>query len=312
MVYSSLCKTIDGNGLLAHIYEHLIAQYVLKHLQSKGFFAFNDIILTAKTYGDTCLMDAQLYNPAALETYDEALQLFDGEKISESDALRAANECGIEMEREVRDIRVDELLYDLKAVQHSKWHHQSDLTYRQAHDESSVNTLFSVPYLKYSKKSKNSFSEYVLEYSVDESHIASPTDQALAAMLMQSVALNFLVIIRENYTVYDRGDQWSEASISVGYRMFLGVTEKDERIIEQLKHEFVEYKKWLLESPFCNSLKEALIRCSHNHDQMLFDRDALNTILGGCIIGGKGWLSMADDEKIKRLLMSIELDVYSV
>ncbi len=40
---------------------------------------------------------------------------------------------------------------------------------------------------------------------------------------MQTVALNFLVAVRENYTVYDRGDQWSEASLSVGYRMFLGL-----------------------------------------------------------------------------------------
>ena len=64
-MYSSLYKISKDNGLLAHVYEHLLAQYVLKYLQDKGFFISSDIILTAKTYGDTCYMDAELHNPAA-------------------------------------------------------------------------------------------------------------------------------------------------------------------------------------------------------------------------------------------------------
>lgn len=58
---------------------------------------------------------------------------------------------------------------------------------------------------------------------------------------MQAVALNFLVAVRENYTVYDRGDQWSEVSLSVGYRMFLGLAKEDKQITSQLKHEFTAY-----------------------------------------------------------------------
>ena len=125
-------------------------------------------------------------------------------------------------------------------VQLSAWHQQSDLTYRKADDKSSVNTLFRVPYIKYSRKSKSLFPEYVLEYSVDEKYIQSPVDQALAAVVMQVAALNFLVMIREKHTVYDRGDQWSEASKSVGYRMFLGLIKKDDNIVDQLKREFME------------------------------------------------------------------------
>lgn len=52
MRYSSLYKISKDNGLLAHVYEHLLAQYVLKYLQDRGFFISSDIILTAKTYGD--------------------------------------------------------------------------------------------------------------------------------------------------------------------------------------------------------------------------------------------------------------------
>jgi len=64
----------------------------------------------------------------------------------------------------------------------------------------------------------------------DEKYIQSPIDQALAAVVMQAVALNFLVMIREKHTVYDRGDQWSEASKSVGYRVFFGLIKKDDVI----------------------------------------------------------------------------------
>lgn len=68
-MYSSLYKISKDNGLLAHVYEHLLAQYVLNYLQDKGFFILSDIILTAKTYGDTCYMDVELHNPAAPNVY---------------------------------------------------------------------------------------------------------------------------------------------------------------------------------------------------------------------------------------------------
>ena len=38
MIYSSLYKTVENNGLLAHIYDHLLAQYVVKTLQGRGLF----------------------------------------------------------------------------------------------------------------------------------------------------------------------------------------------------------------------------------------------------------------------------------
>lgn len=312
MIYSSLYKTVENNGLLAHIYEHLLAQYVMKYLQSRGFFISSDIILTAKTYGDTCFIDAELYNPAAQKAYGEALQLFDEWDIPGDAALRVAGECGIEMNRVVAELKQDELLRSLNMVQLSAWHQQSDLTYCKADDKSSVNTLFRVPYVKYGRKSKNIFPEYVLEYSVDEKYIQSPIDQSLAAVVMQVAALNFLVMIREKHTVYDRGDQWSEASKSVGYRMFLGLIKKDDNIVDQLKREFMEYVQFLSESSFCDNLQTALARCSHNYEQVLLGRDTLNSILGGCVIGGKGWLEMADSARIQQMLAAIELDVYGI
>ena len=312
MTYSSLYKIVENNGLLAHIYEHLLAQYVMKSLQGRGFFISSDIILTAKTYGDTCFIDAELYNPEVQDAYNEALRLFDEWDIPGSATLRAASECGIETNRALTELAQDELLHKLCAVQSSAWRQQSDITYRKADDKSSVNTLFRVPYIKYSRKSKSLFPEYVLEYSVDEKYIQSPIDQALAAVVMQAVALNFLVMIREKHTVYDRGDQWSEASKSVGYRMFLGLIKKDDNIVNQLKCEFVEYVQFLSRSPFCENLQAALVRCSHNYEQVLLDRGTLNSILGGCIIGGKGWLKIADNMLIGQILKAIEIDVYDI
>lgn len=312
MIYSSLYKTVENNGLLAHIYEHLLAKYVMKYLQGRGFFISSDIILTAKTYGDTCFIDAELYNPAAQKAYGEALRLFDEWDIPEDAALRVAGECGIEMNRAVTELQKDELLYSLNMVQLSAWRQQSDLMYRQADDKSSVNMLFRVPYIKYGRKSKSLFPEYVLEYSVDEKYIQSPVDQALAAVVMQVAALNFLVMIREKHTVYDHGDQWSEASKSVGYRMFLGLIKKDDSIADQLKREFMEYMQFLSASSFCDNLRAALVRCSHNYEQVLLGRDTLNSILGGCVIGGKGWLRIADNRRIQQMLAVIELDVYSI
>ena len=312
MVISSIYKIADNDGLIAHVYEHLLAQYVLKRLQDNEFFVLSDIILSAKTYGDTCFMDAELYGPEAKKTYDEALREFDKLVIPEDAALRAASECGIEMNRNIAEVDRSELSKKLREVQISPWRKQIDMAYRKAHNESSVNTLFHTSYVKYSKESDDLFREYVLEYSIDESHIQTPVDQALAAIVMQIVALNFLTVVREKYTVYDRGDQWSEASISVGYRMFLGLLKNDDKIINQLSYDFLEYIKILSSSVFCDNLQKALVRCSDNHKQVILNRSTLNAILGGCIIGGKGWLEMANSAQIRQMINSIELDVYEV
>ena len=311
MIISSIYKTADNDGLIAHIYEHLLAQYVLKRLQDNEFFVLSDIILSAKTYGDTCFMDAELYDPEAKKTYDEALREFDKLVIPEDDILRAASECGIEMNRSIVEVDRSELSKKLREVQISPWCKQIDMAYRKAHDESSVNTLFRTSYIKYSKESDDLFRECVLEYSIDESHIQTPIDQALAAIVMQIVALNFLTVVREKYTVYDRGDQWSDVSISVGYRMFLGLLKKDDKIINQLSCDFLEYIKILSSSVFCDNLQKALVRCS-NHKQVILNRSTLNAILGGCVIGGKGWLEMADSTRIGQMINSIELDIYEV
>ncbi len=312
MIISSIYKTADNDGLIAHIYEHLLAQYVLKRLQDNEFFVLSDIILSAKTYGDTCFMDAELYSPEAKKTYDEALREFDKIVIPEDDILRAASECGIEMNRNIVEVDRSELSKKLREVQISPWRKQIDMAYRKAQDESSVNTLFRTSYIKYSKESDDLFRECVLEYSIDESHIQTPVDQALAAVVIQAVALNFLVMIREKHTVYDRGDQWSEASKSVGYRTFLGISKKDDSIVHQLKNEFMEYAQFLSASPFCDNLQAALVRCSHNYEQVLLGRDTLNSILGGCVVGGRGWLEMADNTLIRQILKAIEIDVYDI
>jgi len=41
-------------------------------------------------------------------------------------------------------------------------------------------------------------------------------------------------------------------------------------------------------------------------------RDALNSILGGCVVGGKGWLKMADDARIRKMIDLIEIDAYEI
>lgn len=257
-------------------------------------------------------MDAELHNPAAPNIYNEALRAFDKYAIPEKAVRRAVGECGIEMNRAVLELNRDELTPNLRVLQSSEWCQQSEMTYRKSYDKSSVNTLFCVPYLKYGKKSNKLFPECVLEYSVDEEHIKSPIDQALTAIVVQTVALNFLVAVRENHTVYDRGDQWSEASLSVGYRIFLGLAKEDKRIASQLKSEFAAYIQYLLKSPFCSNLQKALLRCSCNLEQVLLGRSTLNNILGGCVIGGRGWLEMANDARIKQMIAAIQLDVYDI
>ena len=131
-------------------------------------------------------------SPAAQEAYEAALQLFDSRSISEAAALRAIHECGIEISRPVVEVKPNELLRSLGPIQSSAWRQQIDLTYRKAYDESSANTQFSTLCVTYGEPSDKLFADHVLEYSVEEQHIHSPIDQALAAIVMQAAALNQL------------------------------------------------------------------------------------------------------------------------
>ena len=70
--------------------------------------------------------------------------------------------------------------------------------------------------------------------------------------------------------------------------------------------------QFLSRSSFCDNLQAALVRCSHNYEQVLLDRGTLNSTLGGCVIGGKGWLKMADNTLIGQILKAIEIDVYDI
>ena len=74
----------------------------------------------------------------------------------------------------------------------------------------------------------------------------------------------------------------------------------------------MEYMQFLSASSFCDNLQTELARCSHNYEQVLLGRDTLNSILGGCVIGGKGWLEMADSARVQQMLAAIELDVYGI
>jgi hypothetical protein len=45
---------------------------------------------------------------------------------------------------------------------------------------------------------------------------------------------------------------------------------------------------------------------------VLLGRDTLNSILGGCVVCGRGWLEMADNTLIRQILKAIEIDVYDI
>lgn len=94
--------------------------------------------------------------------------------------------------------------------------------------------------------------------------------------------------------------------------MFLGASAKDNGLADVYMHDFLAYRQRLLASPFCENLRAALVLQSRTSKQLLINRDQLNDILGGCIIGGNGWAKMADIANIKRLLSAIELDSYRI
>lgn len=95
----TLYKTAQNNGLLAHIYEHIIAHYVIDSMQAIGRFIAVDYKFDAVTYGTTCYITIESHNPEVIDKVAEYIHKADTVNFSNEIITRAVHECAIEAQK---------------------------------------------------------------------------------------------------------------------------------------------------------------------------------------------------------------------
>ena len=104
----TLYKTITNDGLLAHIYEHIVAHYVMSQMQAAGRYLVADYTFHAATYGTTCYLTIESLNSKVVDKAVRYIHQADKIRFLPQITTRAAHECAIEASRVAVGIDIDE------------------------------------------------------------------------------------------------------------------------------------------------------------------------------------------------------------
>lgn len=306
----TLCKTAAKDGLLAHAYEHIVAHYVMSRMQAAGRYLAADYTFHAATYGTTCYLTIESLDSKVVDEAVRYIHQADEVSFSPKTTTRAAHKCAIEAQRAATELDIASFTSNLQHMQRQPWQDVRTFMYEQADDATSINTLHRTPYAHYKQVDEHYFCEYAVEFSIDAGHTPSLPLRALAAAVLQAVVLNFIVYMRDYYTYYDTGDQWSTASPTVGYRFFPRFYRDDTPDPHKIKQLFARYQQNLLTGVFCQRLTKGVERYAGALEFVPLGRATLNDILGGGVMGGEGWRSVANEATVRSLLAQVACDIY--
>lgn len=304
------CKTAANDGLLAHAYEHIVAHYVMSQMQTAGLYLVADYTFHAATYGTTCYLTIESLNSKVVDEAVRYIHQADVADFSHSTITRAIHECAIEARRVATGLNADACKASLQCMQRQSWQDIRSFTYEQADDATSINTLHRTPYVHYKQVDEHHFCEYAVEFSIDADHTPTTPLRALAATILQAAVLNFIVHMRDSYIYYDTGDQWSTASPTVGYRFFPRFYMDDKPDPRSVKQLFIVYQQSLLTGVFCQRFAKGIECYADALEFAPLGRATLNDILGGGVMGGEGWRSVADETTVRNLLAQVACDIY--
>lgn len=296
------------NGLMAHIYEHVVANWLDSQLHNAGLFFVVDYSLWAHTYGTTCLLAIRPVSVAANRKIRRALREFHSSELTDAEIRRAAEECGLEYRRPL--IKIESVFFDtIRALHAKEWGAYDELAAAQATVQSSVDTVFDARGIAYDDEVEGDVREVVLHFEVPQDNYRNdPARKALAVLLVQALSLNILREICETYAAYDDGDEWNEGARTVAYRNYLlvadDVSEKDvEAFLVKRVGELA------CDTGFIQSFRVLLARKNLREADQYFSLEAMNRITDGILIGPAGWRSVADEATIRELLSAVTVKV---
>lgn len=224
-----------NNGLIAHLYEHIVVTNILSFMRHRSQLKLADYGVWAKTYGTSMFIETRFQTTEACLVFEQAIYHIEELQITYDMLKKAATECSCEYVRPLT--RLDEkAVHDFQALHAKKWQTLDKFTVECATDETSVNTLFELPYIRYGRRTPKSFKTIALEYTIPtELYVDAPAMKALSILVLQAIALNQIDLFYESTNCYDSGDEWAESSKQVAYRTYLTYPKKESPTTAKLK-----------------------------------------------------------------------------
>lgn len=297
-----------ANGLFAHIYEHWVAQKIDEIMQASGYLLVVDYSLWGTTYGTSCFIDFSSHKSAVVHLFYDTISTLQ-DKVPTLESIQiAALECACEYERPLMKLE-GTVINDIAQIHQHPWKLMREFTTEQAQLSTSVNTLFELPGIRFGRHNQQSFLPIVAHYTMPP-HVyeKNPGLKALSVILIQVLALNFNAYLKKESAYYDGGDQWNEGAETVEYETLIVSPKKTALSEAHVLSLFRTYIHTLQRGNFAEKLASTIANDYASDPSLVyFDKDILNRITGGVLIGGQGWETITNPSIIRRLLKSVSV-----
>jgi hypothetical protein len=297
------------DGLIAHIYEHAFTYLVDDFMHTKNMYFLTDYNVWAHVYGNTCIVEAQTYTVTAYKHLKAALKYAASQTLSKELILKSAQECGIEIERKVKNMHVQRTVDTINSVHSLRWLPTKQLPATQAHTNTSVNTVFSNTTIVYGTKQPRQFDELTIDFRALRRNESDLSLKALDIFIIQAIGLNLLFDIRKEFTQYDLGDGWDNGAKTIRYRTVIGF-EKSSQISQQDLELFIQKRMQDYSSKkFVDKVHTTLSKIYADERAQYFTIEKINEITNGLILGYKGWKAIATKKNIEQSINSLKVSV---
>lgn len=290
-----LYKTAE-NGLIAHIFEHVVCNFIAKKMTESNLFLMTDYDLFGETFGKTCFIEANFYSEKSHSFFLEIvnnLQFNLPEKL-----LKISSEqCALEFNREISNLDLNKLHQEVDFINSQKWKNFHQFTEEKAEDSTSVNTIHSINSISTNEKKK----VFEFEFLYSNNRQDTLSKRALSMIIMQFLALNFYnsMLLETGILFYDSGDDWISSEKNLEYQTFVKFTQKPnpDNIVNLFQH-----SKAVNQEKFTQNLYN-LFQNNYSQDftSNPFSQNLTNELLYGGIVGGKFWKNITKSQILKSI-----------
>lgn len=295
------------DGLIAHLYEHIISNRISERLFASGYLEVLDYDIWGYTRNRTCSIDTRFRSEAARAAFIKTFAHID-EPVSVYECLRSVEECSCEYARKY-EIVEDTLLKELNGLTQLPWISARQYGIDKADDITSVNRQYSAPGIKYGHCVPGSFMHVIFEYTIPRTFFAENTRlKPLGMIVIEALGMNQINLISRTHRCYDTNASWQENVQRLACSQYFLFSKSKQPILAELTDVFQGNLKLIGQRHFTEKLHILLTDLYAEGKEQYFS-DVTMYNIAEVEIGAEGWKAIATKKNIELILENLSIRV---
>ena len=290
------------NHIVAHAYEHIIANNISKALLKSNCLPLVDYLMSANSYDGIVIITIETYDSKVLKIYKDTLR---SHELQTHDIDDAIIQISAEYER-LPHFNAKLLAHDIQILHLAPWINRDayQVSYPITGQARSLNSHLG----HYGPLSKRSFVSYNISYTINDCpHELKP----LAVYLVQLLGLSHIDLFYKNMTrCYDSGDEWALYQNIVGYLHTLRLPKTNTVSLKHVKEVHADQQKYIINNDVAKKLHHYI-----RHQTGLkpdYFSDASMFAYAYAAIGMDGWDSITQINTITDLIDMVKIEITEV